>query len=107
MITEDDKRAAVDRLLTDLAWARDADEPEARTYDALAAIARDLRADEPREVGRVLAAMKDQVNRALKHKARIGYVPAGNCRTIAEAVIGRWWPTIKRSLEKHETEVAT
>jgi len=107
MVTTQEKLAAVERLLDDLRWARGKrDTTEAQTYEALAAIATDLRAGTPKEAGRVLAAFTDQVQRARRGKVRLGFYDVGNAQTICEAVCGRWFPTIRKALEQFEREVA-
>lgn len=103
-VTTQQKLAAVERLLDDLRWARGGNAPEAETYDALLAIAVDLRAETPQEVGRVLQAMADQVDRARRGKARLGFYNIGNAQTITEALCGRWWSTVKKALERFEEQ---
>jgi hypothetical protein len=105
-VTTRQKLAAVERLLDDLRWARGKRAPESETYDALLSIAVDLRAETPAEAGRVLKALTDQIDRARRGKARLGFYDAGNAMTICEAVCGRWFPTIRKALEQFEREVA-
>jgi hypothetical protein len=105
-VTTRQKLAAVERLLGDLRWARGSQAPEAETYDALLAIAVDLRAGAPKEAGRVLAAMTDQVQRARRGKSRLGFYDVGHMQTLTEALCGRWWPTVERALQRFEKEVA-
>jgi hypothetical protein len=103
-VTRRQKLAAVERLLDDLRWARGGKAPEAETYDALLAIAVDLRAETPEEAGRVLRAMTDQVDRARRGKARLGFYDVGHAQNITEALCGRWWPTVRKALEQFERE---
>jgi len=98
------KLAAVERLLDDLRWSRGTKAPEAETYDALLAIAVELRAQTPVEAGRVLKAMTDQVQRARRGKSRLGFYDGGNAQTITEALCGRWWPTVERALQTFEQQ---
>jgi hypothetical protein len=102
-VTTDQKIAAVDRLLDDLRWARGQDVLEAATFDALVEIAKELRAETPAEAGRVLLAMTDQVDRARQGRARLGFYDVGNAQTICEALCGRWWPTVRKAMERFET----
>lgn len=105
-VTLDQKIQAVDRLLDDLRWARnDPAVPEHITYKALTAIAVDLRAQTPKEAGKVLRSMTHQVDTARHTKARLGYFEHGQLQTITEATCGRWWPTVRRALELYESEL--
>ena len=101
------KLAAVERLLDDLRWSRGSQAPEAETYDALLAIAGDLRAGTPAEMGRVLRAMTDQINRARKGKSRLSFYDVGHMQTLTEAICGRWWPVIENALRQYERETAS
>lgn len=103
-VTTEEKIALVEELLEDLRWARGTKAPEAATYDKLLAIATDLRATTPKEIGRVLAAMLDQIQRARRFRARNGYYQTGHMQTITEALCGRWWPTVERSLQQQGTK---
>ena len=105
-VTTAQKLAAVERLITDLRWARGSQAPEAETYDALLAIAVDLRAGTPAEMGRVLRAMTDQINRARKGKTRLGFYDVGHMQNLCEAICGRWFPTIEKALQRFEREAA-
>jgi hypothetical protein len=67
----------------------------------LRAVCADYRAETPKEIGRVLLAMTDQVQRAAHAKARLGFYPEGTI-TIVEALCGRWWPVVERALKKFE-----
>ena len=104
-VTLDQKIAAVDRLLQDLRWARGrTDVLEGETHAALVAISAELHAEQPETIGRVLAAMTDQVDRARQGKARHGQFEIGHCQTLAEGLCGRWWPTVARALRQFEQQ---
>lgn len=107
MFSTADKIAAVDWLLDDLReWRDDHSAPEARAFHALKAIAVDLRAQTPKEAGKVRRAMEHQVNVIKRTKAQIGYLEYGQLMALADATCGRWWPIIQRALERYEQEVS-
>ena len=58
-----------------------------------------------REIGRVRAAMTDQINRANRTKAKLGYFEIGNMAAITEALCGRWWKTVDRALDRCEKDL--
>jgi hypothetical protein len=103
-VTRDQKIAAVGRLLDDLRWSRGTDCIEAQTYDALTAIAVDLRAETPAEIGKVRQAITHQVQFALRAKAHSGYFELGNMQALTEAICGKWFPVITKALEQFEKE---
>lgn len=106
-ITTDQKIAAVDRLLYDLRWARGrTDVVEGETHAALVAISAELHAGQPESIGRTLAAMTDQIDRARQGKARHGQFEIGHCQTITEGLCGRWWPVVAQALRRFEQEGA-
>lgn len=65
-----------------------------------------LRAEAPRQIGRVLEAMTFQIEIAKRSKARLGFIEIGNIQTLAEGLCGRWWPTVERALQQFEKEAA-
>lgn len=98
-----DKIAAVDRLIHDLRWLRDLpNHPQYVEYQALKEIHADLVAETPKEITKVLGAIAFQVESARKSKARIGIIEIGNMQTLAEGMMGRWWPVVKKALERFE-----
>lgn len=100
MISDDDKLAAVERLIEDFRWARkDPAVPEHATYLALKAIATDLRAPKVEAKGRALQSLGFQVDAARAFKARIGYVEVGHMQAMAEALMAHW-PAVKKALSR-------
>ena len=95
------KIIAVENALESMRYARnDPTCPEHAAYNLLKEYAAELRARAPSEIGKVHAAMSDQVQRARASKARLGFYDVGNERTICEGVCGRWWPIIDRALRE-------
>lgn len=98
-----DKIAAVDRILQDMRWVRDMpNDPQYRAYQALKEVYADLLAEKPKEITKVLQAISFQVEVARKSKARCGMIELGNQKTLAEGISGRWWPVVKKALERFE-----
>jgi hypothetical protein len=103
-----DQIAAVEKALDDIRYARsDSTCPEHAAYNLLKEYAAELRAQTPGEISRVLAGMTDQVDRARRAKAQLGFYEIGNAQAICESVCGRWWAVIRRALEQFEKETVT
>lgn len=105
-VTPAEKLAIVEALIEAHRWARsDPAVPEHRTWEALKAIAADLRADEPRVASKALETLDYRIDRARQQKARLGYYEIGHLQGIAEELIGRW-PVVRKALERYQQELA-
>jgi hypothetical protein len=99
----EEKMAAVDHALDSMRVAGDT----GPHFEAMKAIAIDLRAEGPKEISKTLRAMTHQVRAALRGKAQLGFFDHGAMQTITEGLCGRWWPVIERALQHYEKEKAS
>lgn len=102
-VTTQQKIEAIDQLLDDL---RTGDLGNGHLIEAMKAIAIDLRAETPKEIGKTLRAMTHQVEYARRTRRQIGAYDHGTMQTITEGLCGRWWPVIARALQHYEKERA-
>lgn len=104
MISTEDKIAAVERLITDLRWARyDPAVPEHATFLALKEIARDLRGRTPGAPSKALLALQRRLANAAASKTKGNGFDRGALAGIGEETIARW-PCIRQSLERFGAE---
>jgi hypothetical protein len=103
-VSTQDKIAAVDQILDDL---RNGGLGNGHLIEAMKAIAVDLRAETPKEIGKTLRAMTHQVEYARRTRRQQGAYDHGTMQTITEALCGRWWPVIERALQQFEKEKAS
>lgn len=95
--------AAVERCLEDFRWARSKPHLiEYRTYRALKAVAKDLRAQMPGASNETLLALQRRIADAAGTKGTdaLGFSPPA-LAGIGQEVIGRW-PVIRQALERFE-----
>ena len=98
-MTPEVKLATVERLIEDFRWARsDPMVPEHQTYNALKALAVELRAQSPRASNKALQVLSMPIEHAQRFKACMGYIDMGHHQAISEALIGQW-PVVRRALE--------
>ncbi len=102
-VSTQDKIAAIDWMLD---YLRKSGVEHSDVFDGLKAIAVDLRAETPKEIGKTLRAMAHQVEYARRTKRQVGAYDHGTMQTITEALCGRWWPVVENALQRFEKEMA-
>lgn len=100
-ITTLQKLEEVEGLIEDFRWARDTAEPEARTYEVLKAVARDLRALVENPPDEVVVQFDDMVAAAKATKTPHGSMAHRPLLRLAERLIVSW-PAVREVMTKRE-----